>query len=519
MEIVSQIQIDLLRPGYEPAIFAVQCESNSRVIKAKLMNGGRSFTIPDGVTAALNYRKNDGTSGFYNTLPDGSEAIAIEDDTVSVILAEQVLTCAGTVKATIVLTDANLNQLSSFPFSIIVSNNPAAGGTVSNNYYSYQTLGQINDGFDRLDQRISQALGAPLAFVCTPKTYIEQQGYVKEAPNENYITHRYRVFGSMEYIISGAGVSFPVTGYPLALFTQTPEYGKENTGTIIVVGSTEDTNFRTSYTPETDGYITIATFVGKNPLNVSVISRTGAPKIPLKIQIFGDSITNNYNEPVWPDFLQEMLPEYALAIVNSGKGGNTLTKYTVQPDGKTQWPSGTLVTEPVTKGVAYQILERAEDEAILEPFDPTADLYIISGGSNDYNSKVALGTFRDGIISTIHGATQLIIEHIQTQTDARILWVTPLQRYGTDDEARAGNGLVDDRGNILNKAGGNSLEEFANAVRDTCNAYGVPVVDFYRESGFSRYNIRFFANDGLHPNAEGARRLAKVIGGRIKQFF
>lgn len=524
MTVTHQITVDFINRGIMPILQAVQHDSNTRVVKVTLTENGTPYTLPEGVTAALAYRKADGTSGLYDTLSDGTAAISLSGNIVSVTLSDQVLSYPGPVYAVVVLNDAAFNQLATLPFTILVSSNPSAKGVKSDNYYAYQTLDQINDGLDRLDLRISQTLGAPMAFVVTAATYIELQGYIMTAPRDSYITHRYRVFGGMEYWISGKEVGYPAA-YPMALFTKTAEIGNTNKGTILVDNetATEKTDYSISYTPDSDGYIWIATYPNYTALTVSTAGTSGTTatkKTPLKIQVFGDSITNNFNEPVWPDFLAEYLPDYDVTMINSGMGGNTMAKYRIYPP--YEWPAGTPITDEdgVLKGVAYQLLERASDEAVLDPLDTTADMYIICGGSNDYAGAISLGDFRNGDITTFRGAVQKIIEYVSVNTGARILFCTPLQRYGSVEETRENNGWLDDRGNILNRAidgeeSGYSLEEMAEAMLDTCGYYSIPCVDMFHESGISRFNVRNYANDGLHPNEEGARRLARLVAKTI----
>lgn len=152
MRIVHNLRLDLCRCGVTPQVDAVQGEGNTRVLSAALYDKGVAWEIPEGTTAALAFRKPDGTKGLYDTLPNGDPAATITYNTISVTLAPQVLTVAGKVDASIVLYDKDLDTLATFPFRITVEVNPAAGEQISNDYYKYSTLEQLNKAILDLQQ-------------------------------------------------------------------------------------------------------------------------------------------------------------------------------------------------------------------------------------------------------------------------------------------------------------------------------------------------------------------------------
>lgn len=346
--------------------------------------------------------------------------------------------------------------------------------------------------------------------------YLVGNKLVEITGNTGYWIDCYAVQQGVTYRLRGTGVRINIKE-TLAMFSVDLTMGTAgvaDTDALIIAPSLgHSTNVATDYdltfTPTMDGYIVVAR-VSSWP-GLSIEKKVPARK-PLKIQIFGDSLTENGGAAVWPDFLAEYLPDYDLTVVNSGKGGNALAKVTVVPP--YEWPAGTPVGETgANKGVAYQIAARASGETVLDGLDTTADLYIIGGGTNDYAGGVKLGSFRDGDITTIYGAAQKIIEHIQSNTNGRILFLTPPQRYNATDQAWETAGQVDSRGNIRNKAGF-TLEVAANAILETCGYYGVPCLDLYHESGISRNNAAKFTADGLHPNAIGAKRIAQLVAGK-----
>ena len=105
-----------------------------------LLSGGAAWQPPADADAAIAYYQPGGSKGLYNKLADGTPAIAISGNVVTVILAPQMLTMSGTVQATLVFDDAKLNRLTTFPFSVSVASNPAAGAQKVEDYLRLQWL-------------------------------------------------------------------------------------------------------------------------------------------------------------------------------------------------------------------------------------------------------------------------------------------------------------------------------------------------------------------------------------------
>lgn len=139
MQVQSEISIDLSCPGSE-TIQVMQHDINTRSVAIRLLSNGDPWQPPEDVTVAVGYEKPDHTRGLYDMLPDGSSAISLSGNVVTVILAQQILSTAGTVRACVVFNDAQLNQLSTFPFQIQVQVNPAVDAPQSENYSRLQWL-------------------------------------------------------------------------------------------------------------------------------------------------------------------------------------------------------------------------------------------------------------------------------------------------------------------------------------------------------------------------------------------
>lgn len=150
MNITTKFKMDLARRGVTPRLDAVQGDENTRAVQITLYANGTAWEPPEGTTAAVAFKKPDGTRGLYDHLPDGDEATTLNGNVVTATLAPQVLTSPGAVQAAIVLYDTDLDTLSTFQFNVIVEANPAAGEQVSNSYYYVQNLEQINEAYAEL---------------------------------------------------------------------------------------------------------------------------------------------------------------------------------------------------------------------------------------------------------------------------------------------------------------------------------------------------------------------------------
>lgn len=136
MIISSQISADLQTPGYPPLVHAVQGEQYSRQLKMALYDGGMAWTVPGGVFVAMRYSKPDGTTGYYDTLPDGTQAWSAEGNTVSIYVAPQMLTVPGVVQGQLEIIQ-NQSILASFPLRLKVSANVAATLQESADYVNW----------------------------------------------------------------------------------------------------------------------------------------------------------------------------------------------------------------------------------------------------------------------------------------------------------------------------------------------------------------------------------------------
>ena len=136
MIITKTINADLWIRERPQEIYAVQGDSATRKIAVKLYANREPWIPEEGVSLAIRYRKPDGTSGTYDTMPGGEKAWSLTENTVSFLLAPQMLTVPGRVETQVELY-LGKSVLASFSLHILVEENVAACATVSRDYFNW----------------------------------------------------------------------------------------------------------------------------------------------------------------------------------------------------------------------------------------------------------------------------------------------------------------------------------------------------------------------------------------------
>lgn len=125
-EVTKKIRIDLANQGgldFLSTIHAVQGDAYSRLVAFELYNGGEKYTPPEGTTAIVRYRREDGTRGNYDVLPDGSSAYTINGNMLTVALAPQLCIVPGLVQLAVGLISGNA-EINTFSVRLVVQPNP-----------------------------------------------------------------------------------------------------------------------------------------------------------------------------------------------------------------------------------------------------------------------------------------------------------------------------------------------------------------------------------------------------------
>ena len=100
MNIKHSIGLNLSAFAIPCRLHMVQGDSNSRTIVATLWDGAQPYSVPDGSSVMVRFRKPDGTGGLYDSSEAG-ETISYAGNVVTAPVATQMLAVAGDVFAEI----------------------------------------------------------------------------------------------------------------------------------------------------------------------------------------------------------------------------------------------------------------------------------------------------------------------------------------------------------------------------------------------------------------------------------
>jgi lysophospholipase L1-like esterase len=155
----------------------------------------------------------------------------------------------------------------------------------------------------------------------------------------------------------------------------------------------------------------------------------------------------------------------------------------------------TLVTESlphvhyVNKGyngwTAQRIAQEIHDIQLTE-----ADVYTVFLGTNDWWHEKTVGTLDDFVnargSSTFYGSYRIIIDKLRSLNKrATIILITPMQR---GDFVYIANMKNNAHGSYRQK-GGQSLSQFAEAVKEIGRLEKLSVIDLFNESGITQHNM------------------------------
>lgn len=127
METIAKINLDLQRPNFATEVDAMQDDGETRLLEVTLTSDGKPWNVPEGVSPMVVFRRPNYTTGMYDQLADGSPAMTVDGNTVTVVLSRQMLAVPGQVRASLQFEDAQLNMLTTFPFRVNVQANPYGG--------------------------------------------------------------------------------------------------------------------------------------------------------------------------------------------------------------------------------------------------------------------------------------------------------------------------------------------------------------------------------------------------------
>jgi len=156
-------------------------------------------------------------------------------------------------------------------------------------------------------------------------------------------------------------------------------------------------------------------------------------------------------------------------------------------------------------GGGVSTLERV---ALINASNP--DLIYLNGGTNDFGYEVPLGTIFDPGHTTFYGAyKELIYSLVANNPNIPILVSTPL--YGNNGTVEGPGGTTSD----VDVFNGRKL--FANAIKEICEMYSVPVLDKFQDSGIGIYNYTVRLRDTIHPTPKTYEMLGRMDTEFIKR--
>ena len=139
MEAISEIAVDLLRPGMPVIVHAKQNDSATRYIYATLTQNGAPYEIPAGTIGTMRVRKPDGTACFYDST-ETAQAVSISGNVVQCLLVDQALTAAGKAECEVNLYNSEGEKLTSFTFALFIQASVLDDAeVVSSSYYNILT--------------------------------------------------------------------------------------------------------------------------------------------------------------------------------------------------------------------------------------------------------------------------------------------------------------------------------------------------------------------------------------------
>lgn len=206
-----------------------------------------------------------------------------------------------------------------------------------------------------------------------------------------------------------------------------------------------------------------------------------------KIAVDGDSIIEGYSnsDRSYATYCCEAM---GCTIANSANGGSTLAVKDSSPTDR----------DPLVD--RYTNMENA-------------DAAIIAIGTNDWNySWTPFGDMSSSDKYTFYGALKILcLGLLEKYSGKPLVFCTPIKRAQT-------NGLAYYEQNTIGK----TLGDYANAIKEVCGYYGIPVLDLYSECLINpiitSHNTAYFYNgDGTHPNAVGHTIIAKRLKGYLLQ--
>lgn len=154
MQLIQKITMDFAENGIPPKIVGKQDDSGaSRAVVIALYNAGVAFEVPSGAAFMLRYKTPSGAYGLYDTMPDGSAAMAAEENRVTVQLVDQIFAAPGRVSCELRIV-ADGAGVSTWKWYVDVEGSNAADATIPSDYINVfsSIAAEVAENADRAEQ-------------------------------------------------------------------------------------------------------------------------------------------------------------------------------------------------------------------------------------------------------------------------------------------------------------------------------------------------------------------------------
>ena len=355
---------------------------------------------------------------------------------------------------------------------------------------------------------IEESLNVNIPELGTKNTgcFILSSGKIITSSSESLCVSTYPVTQGKKYRIVGDDVKL-LGSYGLVGFATTSTVVNDKQTVLIQMGSSTATDYDFYYTPSEDGYLFCSWIDASGYTQLSVCSlepvanafddlmrHTQWSNVPIKMQVFGDSISDDTSRTTWASLIPTYLAQRTINLTNSAVGGSSYGHGHI--DGKYgDHEGGNMVNDLLKDGT----------------LQTDADIIVVFAGTNNWAGETPLGQWGDDTVSTFYGAVRDAFDYLSEHTNALVIVCTPCGRYNSTDASRSKNS----DGLVLNPQG-KTLRQFCDAIVETAHLYQYPVIDLYYDLGWNINNVSHYTEDGLHPNLIGANFLSQFIVGRMK---
>lgn len=133
MKLIQKISMDFAFHGIPPRVYGKQDDSMSRAVQIDLFNQGEAWPIPLDAAMMVRFNTPAGGTGLYDSLPDGSSAFAVSDNSVTVQLVDQIFAAAGQAECSLRIVSAGAG-VSTWTFIVDVERGPGADANLPADY-------------------------------------------------------------------------------------------------------------------------------------------------------------------------------------------------------------------------------------------------------------------------------------------------------------------------------------------------------------------------------------------------